>query len=106
MVIISADKLVAGIKQEVKVCLHSGNTAIEDGSKVNVVPSPDLSITTSCHDNVMVLQEVARGGSCEWTMTLVQELSLTKGDNIDKKASSFGLLNDKTLAMYQKFKIV
>jgi len=71
----------------VTVRLHSGNTAVEKDSKVNVVPSFDLSVTTGCHDNTLIIQEVARGGSCDWEMTLLQEPLLTDGTCIDKKVS-------------------
>lgn len=79
--------LIAGIKQEVTVCLHSGNTTIENDSKLKVIPSVDLSITTSYQDNTVVLGEVARGGTCDWKMTLLQEPCPKEGDFIEKKVS-------------------
>lgn len=86
---------MAGIGQEVTVCLHSGNVAIDPNSKVKVTGSENLSITTSSHDNTVLLDGVARGGKAEWKMRVFHHPMVTGGLQLDDKVSNDGsiLLN-------------
>ncbi|XP_053396902.1 trafficking protein particle complex subunit 10-like isoform X2 [Mercenaria mercenaria] len=80
------ESLIAGTVQEVTVCLHAGNIPIDPGSKVNIMPSDDISIETCYPDNTVILQkEVARGNTTEWKMKILQEPDIFGGKAIDNK---------------------
>ncbi|XP_052241628.1 trafficking protein particle complex subunit 10-like isoform X2 [Dreissena polymorpha] len=79
------ETLVAGIGQEVTVCIYSGNVAIDPNSKVKVTGSENLSITTSSHDNTVLLGGVARGGQAEWKMRVFHQPMVTGGLKVDDK---------------------
>lgn len=85
---LSSDTLVAGMMQDVTVRLHAGNVPIDPGSKVSIMPTADLQIVTSYPDNTVIIgEDVARGNTTEWKMTVLQEADITGGKTIDNKVN-------------------
>ena len=65
--------LVAGLRQPVTVCLYTGTSSLDDSCKVKVTASDDLDIDTGSPDNTVLLGSVARGGTREWQMNVLQQ---------------------------------
>ncbi|WAR06773.1 TPC10-like protein [Mya arenaria] len=83
--ILPESTMIAGVMQKVRVCLHSGNTNIDANSKVRVSSADDLAVETGCHDNTVLLGEVVRGGTSEWTMSLLQQPHVYDEEEIENK---------------------
>lgn len=80
-----SDNLLAGVKQEIEVTLHTGSSPILSDSKVKVIPSDDLDLDTGNPDNTVIVAETPRGGTVGWKMYLTQKPHPTAGKTLQNK---------------------